>query len=226
MLCAICHNQALSVLLLIRMQISSTEEILTEFRQGRFVILVDQEDRENEGDLMLPAEFVTAEKINFLLKEARGLVCLTLSHLQVERLKLPLIKSENHGLHPHHAAFTFSIEAAKGVTTGISARERAITIQTAIKKDVEPTDIVSPGHVFPLRAAPGGVLTRAGHTEASVDLASLAGLNPSAVICEVLDEQGEAASGDYLSSFSKKFGIKIGTVEGLINFRKQQQVSP
>jgi 3,4-dihydroxy 2-butanone 4-phosphate synthase/GTP cyclohydrolase II len=175
---------------------------------------------------MLPAEFVTAEKINFLLKEARGLICLTLTHLQVDRLGLSLMKSDNHGMHPHHAAFTFSIEAANGVTTGISARERAITIQTAIKREAKSTDVVSPGHVFPLRAAPGGVLARAGHTEASVDLAALAGLNPSAVICEVLDDNGEAAKSDYLSGFAQKHGIKIGTVEGLINFRKNCQVSP
>lgn len=207
------------------MQISSTEEILTEFKQGRFVILVDHSDRENEGDLMLAAEFASAENLNFLLKEARGMVCLALSHLQVDRLRLPLMKSELHSAHPNHAAFTYSIEAAQGVTTGISARERAHTIQTAIKKDVAVTDIVSPGHVFPLRAVPGGVLTRAGHTEASVDLAGLAGLNPSAVICEILDENGEAGSGDYLFSFAKKFGIKIGTVADLIQFRKQKQAT-
>jgi 3,4-dihydroxy 2-butanone 4-phosphate synthase/GTP cyclohydrolase II len=136
------------------------------------------------------------------------------------------MKSDNHGLHPHHAAFTFSVEAASGVTTGISARERAHTIQTVIKRDAKPSDIVSPGHVFPLRAAPGGVLARPGHTEASVDLAALAGLNPAAVICEILDEQGEAAKKDYLDVFSQKFGIKVGTVQDLITFRKQQQVSP
>lgn len=207
------------------MQISTTEEILTEFKQGRFVILVDHRERENEGDLMLAAEFATAENINFLLKEARGMICLTLTDLQTDRLRLPLMKSDIHTSHPNHAAFTYSIEAARGITTGISARERAHTIQTAIKKEAVVGDIVSPGHVFPLRAVPGGVLSRPGHTEASVDLAKLTGLNPAAVICEILDEEGEAAKSDYLAQFSEKFKIKIGTVSDLIQYRKQKQAS-
>jgi len=205
------------------MQISSTEEILTDFKQGRFVILVDHSERENEGDLMLAAEFASAENLNFLLKEARGMICLSLSHIQIDRLRLPLMRSEVHSSHPNHAAFTYSIEAARGVTTGISARERAHTIQTAIKRDASASDIVSPGHVFPLRAVPGGVLNRAGHTEASVDLAGLAGLNPAAVICEILDDKGEAAKNEYLGEFAKKFNIKIGTVSDLIQYRKQKQ---
>lgn len=207
------------------MQISSTEEILTEFKQGRFVILVDHSDRENEGDLMIAAEFANAENLNFLLKEARGMICLALTDLQTDRLRLPLMKSEVHSSHKNHAAFTYSIEAAQGITTGISARERAHTIQTAIKKDAVVADIVSPGHVFPLRAVPGGVLNRAGHTEASVDLAKLCNLNPAAVICEILDDKGEAAKNDYLSAFSKKFGIKVGTVGDLIHYRKQKQAT-
>lgn len=203
------------------MHISSVEEILAEFKKGQFVIMVDHKDRENEGDLMCAAEFVTPEKINFLLREARGLICLTLTHLQVGQLRLPMMRSTVHASHQHHAAFTYSIEAAQGVTTGISARERAHTILTAIQRTATPTDIVSPGHVFPLQAVPGGVLTRAGHTEASVDLAALAGLNPSAVLCEVLDENGEAAKNEFLKVFAEKFNIKIGSVEDLVNFRKK-----
>ncbi len=207
------------------MQISSTEEILTEFKQGRFVILVDHSDRENEGDLMLAAEFASASNLNFLLKEARGMVCLAMTDLQIDRLRLPMMKSDIHASHPNHAAFTFSIEAARNITTGISARERAHTIQTAIKKEAVVSDIVSPGHVFPLRAVPGGVLSRPGHTEASVDLAKLSGLIPAAVICEILDEEGEAAKSEYLKKFAEKFGVKVGTVSDLIQYRKQKQAS-
>jgi 3,4-dihydroxy 2-butanone 4-phosphate synthase/GTP cyclohydrolase II len=209
------------VILLIEMQISSIEEILADFKKGQFVIMVDHKDRENEGDLMIAAEHVTAEKINFLIKEARGLICLTLNHLQVDQLKIPMMISEAHSTPMNHAAFTYSIEAARGITTGISARERAHTIITAIQPNAKPSDIVSPGHVFPLKAVPGGVLARAGHTEASVDLAALAGLNPSAVLCEILDDEGDAGINEYLQRFSKKFSIKIGAVDDLVAYRKK-----
>ncbi|MGZ3691482.1 MAG: 3,4-dihydroxy-2-butanone-4-phosphate synthase, partial [Pseudobdellovibrio sp.] len=173
------------------MQISSTEEIISDFKKGRFVILIDHQDRENEGDLMLAAEFINAENLNFLLKEARGFVCLTLTTGQVQRLQLPLMKSAQHSSARNHAAFTYAFEAKNGITTGISARERAHSIQTAIKNSAQAQDIVTPGHVLALMGVQGGVLERAGHTEASLDLAQLSGLNPSAVICELLDEKGD-----------------------------------
>lgn len=205
------------------MHISSIEEILLDYKSGHFVILIDDQDRENEGDLMIAAEFVDAPKINFMLKEARGLICLSLTSQQVEQLQLPMLKSDLHKSSRNHAAFTFSIEASRGVTTGISAKERAYTIQTAIKKTASAADIVCPGHVFPLMAKDGGVLERAGHTEASIDLARLCKLNESSLICEVLDDEGEAASRDYLKTFSEKFNIKIGTVADLIQYRKAIQ---
>ncbi len=199
---------------------SPIEEILQDYKAGRFVILVDDENRENEGDLMLAAQFADAAKINFMTKEACGLVCLTLTEKKVNELQLPFQKSELHHSIRHHAAFTFSIEASTGITTGISAKERAHTIQTAIRPAACAKDVVCPGHVFPLQAKKGGVLERAGHTEASVDLAVLAGLNPSAVICEILDDNGEAAGHAHLQKFAEKFKIKIGTVEALIEHRK------
>jgi 3,4-dihydroxy 2-butanone 4-phosphate synthase / GTP cyclohydrolase II len=207
------------------MHISSIEEILNDFKTGQFVILIDDLDRENEGDLMFAAQFADSQKINFMSREARGLICLTLTPRHVEQLQLPLQKSEKHssGGH-HHAAFTFSIEASQGITTGISAHERAHTILTAIKSDVTPNDIVCPGHIFPLRARAGGVLERAGHTEASVDLAQLCHLNAAGVLCEVLDDEGAAAKGEYLKKFSEKFKIKIGTVADLIRYRKAHPV--
>lgn len=202
------------------MRTSPIEEILKDFKSGRFVIMVDDRDRENEGDLMMAAQFVDGAGINFMMKEARGLICLTLTPAQVHRLQLPMLKSEAHTSNRNHAAFTYSIEASHGITTGISARERAHTIHTAISEQAGPTDVVCPGHVFPLRAQPGGVLERAGHTEASVDLARLCHLNQSSVICEILDDDGAAAQGPYLEAFSEKFGIKIGTVADLIHYRK------
>ncbi len=205
------------------MHISSIEEILSNFKSGHFVILIDDQDRENEGDLMIAAEFVDAAKINFMSKEARGLVCLSLTTRQVEQLQLPMLKSEVHQSSRNHAAFTFSIEASQGVTTGISAKERAFTVQTAIKKTASAADIVCPGHVFPLMAKDGGVLERAGHTEASIDLAKICKLNESSLICEVLDDEGEAASFSYLKFFSEKFNIKIGTVADLIQYRKAKK---
>ncbi len=207
------------------MQISPIEEILSDFRSGHFVIIVDDKDRENEGDLMVAAEFIDTEKVNFMSKEARGLICLAMSSSQIDRLKLPLLKSEAHGAGHNHAAFTISIEASTGIKTGISSRERAHTIQTAIKKNAKVTDIVCPGHVFPLKAKPGGVLERPGHTEAAVDLALLSHLSAAGVLCEVLDDEGEAATGAKLQKFSEKFKIKIGTIEDLINYRKVNQAT-
>ena len=164
--------------------ISPIHDIIDEIRAGRMVVLVDEEDRENEGDLVFAADFVTPEKINFMAKHGRGLICLTLTEAHCEQLDLPLMVREN-GL-PLATNFTLSIEAAKGVTTGISATDRARTIQAAAARDAKPADIVQPGHIFPLRAQNGGVLVRAGHTEAGCDLAQLAGLTPAAVICEIL----------------------------------------
>lgn len=204
------------------MHVSSIQEILTDFKAGRFVILVDDQNRENEGDLMIAAQFIGGEQLNFMLQAARGFICLCLSDEQVKRLELPLQFSELHSTKKNHAAFTYSIEASQGVTTGISARERALTIQTAIDPKAKPADICCPGHVLPLRAVPGGVLVRPGHTEASVDLAILAGLQPAGVLCEILDEQGEAADQSYLSRFAIHHGIKIGTVADLIAYRTEE----
>jgi 3,4-dihydroxy 2-butanone 4-phosphate synthase/GTP cyclohydrolase II len=181
------------------------------------VVLVDEEDRENEGDLVFAAEFVTAEKINFMARHGRGLICLTLTQAHCEQLKLPLMVSAN-GL-SLATNFTVSIEAASGVTTGISAADRARTIQAAAEKNAKPGDIVQPGHIFPLRAHNGGVLVRAGHTEAGCDLAQLAGLTPASVICEILKDDGEMARLPDLIPFAKQHGIKIGTIADLIEYR-------
>lgn len=205
------------------MRISSIEEILLDFKSGQFVILVDDKDRENEGDIMIAAEFIDSTKINFMTREARGMICLALTSKQVDQLQLPMLKSALHISHNNHAAFTYSIEASHGITTGISTKERAHTIQTAIRDNAMIADIVCPGHVFPLKAIDGGVLVRAGHTEAGVDLAKLSNLNASSVICEILDDEGAAAKGDYLKIFSERFNIKIGTIEDLIKYRKKMQ---
>ncbi len=205
------------------MSISPIEEILNDFKSGKFVIIVDDKDRENEGDLMVAAEFIDSVKINFMSKQACGLICLALTPRQVDRLRLPMLKSAVHSSGENHAAFTFSIEASRGITTGISSKERAHTIQTAIREDVLIADIVCPGHVFPLKAREGGVLERAGHTEAAVDLAKLSHLNAASVICEILDEEGNPASGISLKKFAEQFNIKIGTIEDLISYRKAIQ---
>lgn len=202
------------------MFISSTEEILKDFKSGHFVILIDDKDRENEGDLMVAAQFVNTEKINFMGRQAGGLIYLALTPTQVQKLKLPLMKSKEHSSALHHAAFTYSIEASSGVTTGISARDRAHTIKTAIAGDATCASIVCPGHVFPICAQEGGVLIRAGHTEAAVDLSILSKLIPATVACEILNEQGDSANAADLESFAKKFNIKIGTVADLIQYRK------
>jgi 3,4-dihydroxy 2-butanone 4-phosphate synthase/GTP cyclohydrolase II len=201
--------------------ISPIQEIIAEIRAGRMVVLVDEEDRENEGDLVFAAEFVTPEKINFMAKHGRGLICLTLTEAHCKLLNLPLMVRDN-GL-PLATNFTLSIEAATGVTTGISAADRARTIQVASAKDAKPADIVQPGHIFPLRAQQGGVLVRAGHTEAGCDLAQLAGLTPAAVICEILKEDGEMARLPDLISYAQRHGFKIGTIADLIEHRSQNE---
>jgi len=201
--------------------IAPIKEIIEEIRSGRMVVLVDEEDRENEGDLVFAAEFVTPEKINFMAKHGRGLICLTLTEAHCKQLNLPLMVREN-GL-PLATNFTLSIEAASGVTTGISAADRARTVQAAADKNAKPSDIVQPGHIFPLRAQNGGVLVRAGHTEAGCDLAELAGLTPASVICEILKEDGEMARLPDLILFANQHGLKIGTIADLIEHRSQSE---
>jgi len=197
--------------------ISPIQEIIEEIRAGRMVVLVDEEDRENEGDLVFAAEFVTPEMVNFMAKHGRGLICLTLTESHCRQIDLPLMVREN-GL-PLATNFTLSIEASTGVTTGISAADRARTIQVAASKDAKPSDIVQPGHIFPLRAQKGGVLVRAGHTEAGCDLSQLAGLTPASVICEILKDDGEMARLPDLIEFAKTHGLKIGTIADLIEYR-------
>jgi len=204
-----------------RAVLSSTEELIEEARQGRMFILVDDEDRENEGDLVIPAQMATPEAINFMARYGRGLICLTMDSQQIERLRLPLMAQQNGTR--HQTAFTVSIEAREGVTTGISAADRARTVQVAIDRNVDPRDIVTPGHVFPLLARDGGTLVRAGHTEASVDFARLAGLNPSGVICEIMNDDGTMARMPDLVRFAQLHGLKIGTIADLIAYRRRTE---
>ncbi|HEX8980732.1 MAG TPA: bifunctional 3,4-dihydroxy-2-butanone-4-phosphate synthase/GTP cyclohydrolase II [Parasulfuritortus sp.] len=199
------------------MTLASTQEIIAELKAGRMVILVDEEDRENEGDLVMAAEHVTPEAINFMTKYARGLVCLTLTPARCNQLGLKQMVSDNQT--PHGTAFTVSIEAAEGVTTGISAGDRAVTILAAVNKEARPSDIIQPGHIFPLRAQEGGVLVRAGHTEAGCDLAAMAGLEPAAAICEIMNDDGSMARLPDLIEFSKVHNLKIGTIVDLIHYR-------
>ena len=187
--------------------ISKIEEIIDDAKNGKMFILVDDEDRENEGDLVIPAQFATSEQINFMAKYGRGLICLALSSQRVEELNLPLMAQNNKSR--NRTAFTISIEAKEGVTTGISAYDRSHTIQSAIDASKSAYDIVSPGHIFPLLAKDGGVLTRAGHTEAAVDISKIAGLNPSGVICEIMKDDGEMARLPDLFKVAKKFDLKI-----------------
>ena len=198
-------------------------ELLEDIRHGKMVVLLDDEDRENEGDLVLAADFVTPEAVNFMAAHARGLICLAMAPEQSERLQLPLMVKDEANYSPNQTAFTVSIEAASGVSTGISAADRAHTIRVASRPTAEPRDIITPGHVFPIRAKPGGVLKRAGHTEGSVDLARLAGLNPSAVICEVMNPDGGMARTPELKEFARKHGLKIGTIVDLIRYRIQNE---
>ncbi len=199
------------------MSLDSCEELIEELRAGRMIILADDEDRENEGDLVMAAEWVTPEAINFMATHGRGLICLTLEEAQVEKLNLPLMTSNINA--KFKTNFTVSIEAAEGVTTGISAYDRAHTIRTAIADQVTAKDIHSPGHVFPLKGQEGGVLVRAGHTEASIDLARLSGLKAAGVICEIMNEDGTMARMPELKVFAKKHGIKIGCIADLISHR-------
>jgi 3,4-dihydroxy 2-butanone 4-phosphate synthase/GTP cyclohydrolase II len=197
--------------------ISPVGEIIDEIRAGRMVILVDEEERENEGDLIIAAEFANAESINFMARHGRGLICLTLTEERCRQLNLPLMVSDNRS--PLGTNFTLSIEAATGVTTGISAADRGRTVRAAVKKDAKPEDLVQPGHIFPLMAQNGGVLVRAGHTEAGCDLARLAGLVPAAVICEILKDDGEMARLPDLMEFAARHDLKIGTIADLIHYR-------
>ncbi len=199
--------------------LSSIDEIIEDARQGKIVILVDDEDRENEGDLVVPAEKVTPEVINFMAKHGRGLICLAMTSERVRELGLRLM-SQNNGTR-HQTAFTVSIEAREGISTGISAYDRAHTVKVAIDAAKGAGDIVTPGHVFPLMARDGGTLVRAGHTEASVDIARLAGLNPSGVICEIMSDDGSMARLPELISFAQLHGIKIGTIADLIAYRRR-----
>ena len=196
-------------------------EIIEDLRQGRMIILVDDEERENEGDLVIAAEKATPEAVNFMAKHGRGLICLALTSSRIAELHLPPMTTDNRS--KFGTAFHVSIEAAEGITTGISAFDRAHTIQVAIDPSADPSDLVQPGHVFPLRAREGGVLVRAGQTEGSVDLARLAGLNPSAVICEIMDEDGTMARLPALKEFSRTHGIKICSVASLIEYRRQTE---
>ena len=199
------------------MKISTVPEILAEIAAGRMVVVVDDEDRENEGDLLMAADAVTPEAINFMAKYGRGLICLTLTGERCDALKLPLMVSANGS--GHGTNFTVSIEAAQGVSTGISAADRAATVLAAVGAKAMPEDIVQPGHIFPLRAMQGGVLSRAGHTEAGCDLARMAGKSPAAVICEILNEDGTMARLPDLLPFAEKHGLLVGTIEDLIQYR-------
>ena len=201
--------------------ISPVEEIVAELKAGRMVILVDEEDRENEGDLVLASDHVTAEAVNFMARFGRGLICLTLTRERCEFLKLPPMAAQNGTV--YSTAFTVSIEAAEGVTTGISAADRARTIQVAVAKNTQASDLVQPGHVFPLQAVDGGVLMRAGHTEAGCDLAAMAGCSPSAVICEIMNDDGTMARLPDLQTFATEHGLKIGTIAGLIEHRSRTE---
>ncbi|MEM1233232.1 MAG: 3,4-dihydroxy-2-butanone-4-phosphate synthase [Pseudomonadota bacterium] len=199
--------------------ISSIEEIIEDARNGRMFILVDHEDRENEGDLVIPAQMATPDAVNFMATHGRGLICLSLPGERIDALGLPLMASQNSSR--HETAFTVSIEAREGVTTGISAADRARTVAVAIDHTKGAQDIATPGHVFPLRAREGGVLVRAGHTEAAVDISRLAGLNPSGVICEIMKEDGEMARLPDLIAFAQLHGLKIGTISDLIAYRRR-----
>lgn len=201
----------------LRGAIASTEEIIAEARAGRMYILVDHEDRENEGDFVIPAEFAGPEAINFMATHGRGLICLPLASDRIDRLGLPMMAVHNSSR--HETAFTVSIEAREGVTTGISAGDRALTVAAAIKDDNSGAEIATPGHVFPLRARNGGVLVRAGHTEAAVDISRLAGLNPSGVICEIMREDGTMARLPDLIEIAAAHDMKIGTISDLIAYR-------
>ncbi len=199
------------------MPFATIPELLEDIRNGRMVVIVDDEDRENEGDLIMAAELVRPSDINFMVTHARGLVCLSLTRERCRQLNLPLMVSDNHS--PYQTNFTVSIEAAEGVTTGISAYDRAHTIRTAVRPDAAPAHLIQPGHIFPLMAQPGGVLTRTGHTEAAADLALLAGLEPAGVLVEILSADGGMARRPELEEFAKQHGLRMGSIEDLIRHR-------
>jgi 3,4-dihydroxy 2-butanone 4-phosphate synthase/GTP cyclohydrolase II len=203
--------------------LNSIEEILTDIAAGRMVVIMDDEDRENEGDLIMAAQKVRAEDINFMARFGRGLICLTLTAERCKQLRLPLMVSETH--REHRTNFTLSIEAAEGVTTGISAHDRAHTVIAAVNPNARPEDLRQPGHIFPVMAQPGGVLTRAGHTEAGCDLARLAGLDASAVIVEIMNDDGTMARRPDLEAFAAQHRLKIGTIADLIRYRLRQERS-
>ncbi|GHF63737.1 3,4-dihydroxy-2-butanone-4-phosphate synthase [Seohaeicola zhoushanensis] len=203
----------------LRDAISPIEEIIAEARKGRMYILVDHEDRENEGDLCIAAEFADAAAINFMATHGRGLICLPMTAERIERLGLPMMAVNNSSR--HETAFTVSIEAREGVSTGISAADRALTVKTAINEQNTMASLATPGHIFPLRARRGGVLVRAGHTEAAVDISRLAGLNPSGVICEIMNDDGTMSRLPELVEFARKHGLKIGTISDLIAYRSR-----
>jgi 3,4-dihydroxy 2-butanone 4-phosphate synthase/GTP cyclohydrolase II len=202
------------------MPVSTIEEVVEDIRAGKMIILVDDEDRENEGDLFMAAQMATPEAINFMATHGRGLICLTLTPEHLAKLNLPMMVQDNQS--PYETAFTVSIEARHGVTTGISAADRARTVQVAAARDVKPEDIVSPGHIFPLRARRGGVLVRTGQTEGSVDIAKLAGLNPAGVICEIMKEDGTMARMPDLEIFAETHNLKIATIADLVAYRLQK----
>lgn len=203
------------------MTLNSTEEIIQDLKAGKMVVIMDDEDRENEGDLLMAASEVTADDVNFMARYGRGLICLTLTQSRCKQLNLPLMVMGTDLIESTN--FTMSIEAAEGVTTGISSADRAVTILAAVKPDATPADIVQPGHIFPLMAQPGGVLSRAGHTEAGCDYARLAGLDPSAMIVEILNEDGTMARRPDLELFAKEHDLKIGTIEDLISYRLKNE---
>ncbi|MCP9758722.1 3,4-dihydroxy-2-butanone-4-phosphate synthase [Aquitalea sp. S1-19] len=203
------------------MLISPIQDIIADIKAGKMVVLADAEDRENEGDLVMAAEHVTPEAINFMAKFGRGLICLTLSEARCQQLELPLMVSKNGA--PLGTNFTVSIEAARGVTTGISAADRARTVQAAVARGAAPSDLVQPGHIFPLKAVNGGVLARAGHTEAGCDLSALAGLEPASVICEIMNDDGTMARMPELLAFAAEHGLKVGTIADLISYRSRTE---
>ena len=205
------------------MQLNTIDELLDDLRAGKMVVVMDDEDRENEGDLIMAAELVRPEDINFMARYGRGLICLTLTQDRCKQLRLPLMVSDTHL--DHRTNFTVSIEAAEGVTTGISAHDRAHTVRVAVKPNARPEDLRQPGHIFPLMAQPGGVLTRAGHTEAGCDLARLAGLSPTGVIVEILNDDGTMARRPDLERFAKRHDLRIGTIADLIRYRLEKERS-
>lgn len=203
------------------MSLNTIKELIEDYKQGKMVILMDDEDRENEGDLLVPASTCTADDINFMARYGRGLICLTLTKQRCQQLHLPLMVTDNTD--QNGTNFTVSIEAAEGVTTGISASDRAVTVQAAVAETAGPADIVTPGHIFPLMAQPGGVLTRAGHTEAGCDLARLAGFEPASVIVEIMNEDGSMARREDLEAYAAEHNLKIGTIADLIEYRLQNE---